>query len=50
MKKEEEIVFSRIRGIEKKGLGHLYLTSSSSYFFDKTGCEQYLFKYNQGKM
>ena len=30
------IVFSRIKGIVEKGLGHFYITSSSSQFFKKT--------------
>ena len=32
------------KGNEKKGLGHLFITSSSSHFFNKTDFEQYLFK------
>ena len=30
--------------IEEKGLGHFFITSSSSHFFDKTDLEPYLFK------
>ena len=32
------------RRIVKKGLEHLFITSSSSRFFNKSGFEQYLFK------
>ena len=34
---------SRIRGIVEKGLGHLFITSNSSHFFNKTDFEQCLF-------
>ena len=27
----------------EKGLGHLFITSSSSHFFNKTNFEQYMF-------
>ena len=32
------------KGIVEKGLGYLFITSSSSHFFNKTDFEQYLFK------
>ena len=33
------------KGNCRKYLGHLYITSSSSHFLNKTEIEQYLFKY-----
>ena len=39
-----QIVFSHIRGLVEKGLGYLFITSSSFHFFSKTNFEQYLFK------
>ena len=30
-------------GIVEKGLGHVFIASSSSHFFNKTDLEQYLF-------
>ena len=41
----DQIVFLRVRVIVEKGLGHLFITSSSSHFFNKTDFPQYLFKY-----
>ena len=38
----QESVFSRINGILEKGLGQLFITASSSQFFNKTDFEQYL--------
>ena len=38
------IVFLRIKGIGEKYLGHVFITSSSSRFFNKTDFEQYHFK------
>ena len=38
------IVFSRIRGIVGKGLGHFLITLSSSDFFYTTDFKQYFFK------
>ena len=38
-------LFVRIRGIAHQGFGHLFITSSSSHFFNKTHHEQYLFKH-----
>ena len=37
-------VFLQIKGIVEKDLGHLFITSSSSHFFNKTNFERYLFK------
>ena len=36
-------MFSRIREIGKKYFGHLFITSSSFRFFNKTDFEQYLY-------
>ena len=36
--------FSRMKGIGEKDLEHLFITSSSSHFFNKTDFEQYLFE------
>ena len=36
-------LFSRKMGIVEQGLEQLFVTSSSSYFFNKTDLEQYLF-------
>ena len=36
-------LFLRIREIVEQDLGHLLITSSSSYFFNKTDLEQYFF-------
>ena len=33
-----------MKRIVEKGLGHLFIISSSSHFFNKTDFEQYLFK------
>ena len=38
-------VYSRIKGIVEKGLEHLYITLSSSHFFNKIAFEQYFFKW-----
>ena len=40
----DEIVLFRIRGIVEKGLGHLWITSSSSLFFNNIDSKLYLFK------
>ena len=37
-------LFSLIRGIAEQGLGHFFITSSSSRFFNKTDFEKHLFK------
>ena len=41
-----EIVFSQIKEIVEKGLRHLFITSNSSHFFNKTDFELYLFNKN----
>ena len=35
-------LLSQIRGIVENGLGHLFITSSSSHFFNKTDLELYI--------
>ena len=40
----DKMVLSRIRGTVEKGLRHLFITSSSSHFFQESNFEQYLFK------
>ena len=42
----EQNIFLRIKIIVEKGLGHLFITSSSAHFFNKTDFEHYLFKLN----
>ena len=42
--KRIKIVFSQISGIVEKDFGYLFITSSSSHFFNKTDAKQYLFK------
>ena len=37
-------LFLRIRERVEKGLGHLFITKSDSYFFNKTNLKQHLFK------
>ena len=36
------IVFSKTKEIVEKGLGHLFITSNSSHFFNKTDFKQCL--------
>ena len=40
-------LYFRELGIVEKGLGHVFITSSSSHFFNKTDFEQYLFGWNR---
>ena len=40
------IAVLQIKKIVEKGLRHLFVTSSSSHFFNKTDFEQYLFNEN----
>ena len=40
------MVFLRIKEIVENGFGHLFITSSSSHFFNKTDFEQYLLSKN----
>ena len=41
------IVFSKIKEIVEKGLGHLFIASNSFHFFTKTDFEQYLLNENE---
>ena len=41
-----KIVFSQIKEIVEKGLGHLFVALNSSHFFNNTDFEQYLFNEN----
>ena len=43
-KSKELNLFLRISVIVKQGLGHLFISSSSSHFLNKTDLEQYRFK------
>ena len=43
MESTGEIPFLQIKGIGEKYMGHLFITSSISHFFNKTDFEQYLF-------
>ena len=42
-------LFLRIKEIVEKGLGDLFITSSSSYFFNKTDIDQHLFTNSQSQ-
>ena len=44
------MVFLQITRTEEQGLGHLFITSSSSHFFNKTDFEQYLFNVEIGNL
>ena len=46
----DQTVFSRIKGIVENGLGHLFLTSSSSHFLNQTDFQQSLFNENLNKI
>ena len=41
-----QIVFLQIKEIVEKGLGHLFVISNSSHFFNKTDFELYLLHEN----
>ena len=43
VQRQMDYLFLRIRGIAKQGFGDHFITSSSSYFFNKTDLEQYIF-------
>ena len=48
MESNELNLFSRIRGIVKQDLEHLFITSSNSHFVNTTNLEQYLTNTQEG--